>query len=76
MCCCMGRLCPSNGQGVILFYDREGIARVEKGSTVKLADELEMILPNTNENGHELIADDHLILATMVGEMTGNKILD
>nr|CAD1827235.1 unnamed protein product [Ananas comosus var. bracteatus] len=33
-----------------------------------------MILANTEENGEELIADSHLIPATMVGQIAGDKI--
>ncbi|KAK1578153.1 hypothetical protein Q3G72_027961 [Acer saccharum] len=72
--CNMGRLQPSKVQGKIVVCDRGGNARVEKGSAVKLAGGLGMILANTAESGEELIADSHLIPATMVGEIAGNKV--
>ncbi|XP_022715292.1 subtilisin-like protease SBT1.4 [Durio zibethinus] len=72
--CYMGSLSPSKVQGKIVVCDRGGNARVEKGSAVKLAGGLGMILANTEESGEELIADAHLIPATMVGEIAGNKI--
>ncbi|KAI9162087.1 hypothetical protein LWI28_023702 [Acer negundo] len=72
--CNMGRLQSSKVQGKIVVCDRGGNARVEKGSAVKLAGGLGMILANTAENGEELIADSHLLPATMVGEIAGNKV--
>lgn len=72
--CYMGSLSPSKVQGKIVVCDRGGNARVEKGSAVKLAGGLGLILANTAESGEELIADSHLIPATMVGEIAGNKI--
>ncbi|XWS12159.1 hypothetical protein CRYUN_Cryun37aG0066000 [Craigia yunnanensis] len=72
--CYMGSLSPSKVQGKIVVCDRGGNARVEKGSAVKLAGGLGMILANTAGSGEELIADAHLIPATMVGEVAGNKI--
>lgn len=72
--CYMGRLEPSKVQGKIVVCDRGGNARVEKGAAVKLAGGLGMILANTDESGEELIADSHLIPATMVGAIAGDKI--
>ncbi|XVF25233.1 hypothetical protein REPUB_Repub13aG0195700 [Reevesia pubescens] len=72
--CYMGSLSPSKVQGKIVLCDRGGNARVEKGAAVKLAGGLGMILANTAESGEELIADAHLIPATTVGEIAGNKI--
>ncbi|EOY27273.1 Subtilase family protein [Theobroma cacao] len=72
--CYMGSLSPSKVQGKIVFCDRGGNARVEKGFAVKLAGGLGMILANTAESGEELIADAHLIPATTVGEKAGNEI--
>ncbi|GLU22477.1 hypothetical protein SLE2022_385490 [Rubroshorea leprosula] len=74
--CYTGSLSPSKVQGKIVVCDRGGNARVEKGSAVKLAGGLGMILANTAGNGEELIADSHLIPATMVGEEAGNEIRD
>ncbi|KAJ1407079.1 Peptidase S8/S53 domain [Sesbania bispinosa] len=72
--CYMGYLQPSKVQGKIVVCDRGGNARVEKGSAVKLAGGLGMILANTEENGEELLADAHLVAATMVGRTAGDKI--
>ncbi|GAV61438.1 Peptidase_S8 domain-containing protein/PA domain-containing protein/Inhibitor_I9 domain-containing protein [Cephalotus follicularis] len=72
--CYIGSLRPSKVQGKIVLCERGGNARVEKGSAVKLAGGLGMILANTQENGEELIADSHLVPATMVGEIAGTKI--
>lgn len=72
--CYSGSLVSSKVQGKIVVCDRGGNARVEKGSAVKSAGGLGMILANTEESGEELIADSHLIPATMVGEIAGNKV--
>ncbi|KAJ7963298.1 Subtilisin-like protease [Quillaja saponaria] len=72
--CYMGYLPPSKVTGKIVVCDRGGNARVEKGSTVKLAGGLGMILANTAASGEELLADAHLIAATMVGQIAGDKI--
>lgn len=72
--CYSGKLDVSKVVGKIVLCDRGGIARVEKGSAVKNAGGVGMILANTKENGEELIADAHLLPATMVGETAGDKI--
>lgn len=72
--CYPGKLDPSKVKGKIVLCDRGGNARVEKGSAVKLAGGVGMILENLADSGEELIADSHLIPATMVGEMAGDKI--
>ncbi|XP_057732880.1 subtilisin-like protease SBT1.4 [Arachis stenosperma] len=72
--CYIGSLEPSKVQGKIVVCDRGVNARVEKGSAVKLAGGLGMILANTEENGEELLADAHLLPATMVGQTAGDKI--
>lgn len=72
--CYMGSLQPSKVQGKIVVCDRGGNARVEKGSAVKLAGGLGMILTNPPENGEELLADAHLLAATMVGQIAGDAI--
>ncbi|MBA0774838.1 hypothetical protein Gotri_010019 [Gossypium trilobum] len=72
--CYMGGISPSKVQGKIVLCDRGGNARVEKGAAVKLAGGLGMIQANTAESGEELIADAHLVPATMVGEIAGNEI--
>lgn len=72
--CYPGKLDPSKVKGKIVLCDRGGNARVEKGSAVKLAGGAGMILENLADSGEELIADSHLIPATMVGEKAGDKI--
>lgn len=74
--CVSGLLNSSIVTGKIVLCDRGGNARVDKGSAVKLAGGVGMILANTKENGEELIADAHLIPATMVGASAGGKIRD
>ncbi|KAL6962705.1 hypothetical protein U1Q18_037664 [Sarracenia purpurea var. burkii] len=63
-------------RGKTVICDRGGNARVAKGGAVKEAGGAEMIMANTADNGEELIADSHLIPATMVGQITGDKIRD
>ncbi|XP_062087831.1 subtilisin-like protease SBT1.4 [Humulus lupulus] len=72
--CYSGTLVPSKVAGKIVVCDRGGNARVEKGSAVKLAGGLALVLANTEDSGEELIADSHLIPATMVGQINGDKI--
>ncbi|KAB1218343.1 Subtilisin-like protease [Morella rubra] len=74
--CYAGSLQPSKVAGKIVVCDRGGNARVEKGSAVKLAGGLGMILANTADSGEELIADSHLLPATMVGQIAGDQIKD
>ncbi|XP_059640181.1 subtilisin-like protease SBT1.4 [Cornus florida] len=72
--CYEGRLNSSKVTGKIVVCDRGGNARVAKGSAVKLAGGVGMIMANTAESGEELIADSHLIPATMVGSTAADKI--
>jgi len=72
--CYSGRLDASKVAGKIVICDRGGNSRVEKGSSVKLAGGVGMIHANTDENGEELLADSHLIPATMVGAVAGDEI--
>ncbi|OIV90449.1 hypothetical protein TanjilG_01927 [Lupinus angustifolius] len=72
--CYLGSLQPSKVQGKIVVCDRGGNARVEKGSAVKLAGGLGLILANLEDSGEELLADAHLLAATMVGQTAGDKI--
>lgn len=72
--CYSGNLDPEKVKGKIVICDRGGNARVEKGSAVKIAGGVGMIHANTDENGEELLADSHLIPATMVGQVAGDKI--
>lgn len=74
--CYPGKLNSSKVTGKIVICDRGGNARVEKGSAVKIAGGVAMIMANTAESGEELIADSHLIPATMVGQAAADKIRD
>lgn len=72
--CYPGQLDPKKVAGKLVLCDRGGNARVEKGSAVKLAGGVGMILANLADSGEELVADSHLIPATMVGQKAGDKI--
>ncbi|KAF4389132.1 hypothetical protein F8388_026861 [Cannabis sativa] len=72
--CYSGSLIASKVAEKIVVCDRGGNARVKKGSAVKLAGGLALVLANTEDSGEELIADSHLIPATMVGQINGDKI--
>ncbi|XP_062101854.1 subtilisin-like protease SBT1.7 [Humulus lupulus] len=72
--CMMGTLIPEKVAGKIVLCDRGVNARVQKGSVVKAAGGLGMILANTAANGEELVADAHLLPATSVGQISGEEI--
>lgn len=72
--CYSGSLDSSVVEGKIVLCERGGNARVAKGSAVKEAGGAGMILANSEEFGDELIADSHLVPATMVGASSGVKI--
>uniref|UniRef100_A0A0D9VLT2 Subtilisin-like protease n=1 Tax=Leersia perrieri TaxID=77586 RepID=A0A0D9VLT2_9ORYZ len=72
--CIIGELDPAKVSGKIVLCERGGNARVAKGGAVKVAGGAGMILVNTAESGEELVADSHLVPATMVGQKFGEKI--
>lgn len=74
--CMTGSLNPAMVRGKIVMCDRGVNPRVQKGSVVKEAGGLGMIIANTAANGEELVADAHLLPATAVGETTGKTIRD
>ncbi|KAG5589926.1 hypothetical protein H5410_040440, partial [Solanum commersonii] len=74
--CYPGKLDPSKVSGKIVLCDRGGDAKVEKGSVVKQAGGAGMVLANLADSGEELVADAHLLPATMVGQKAGDKIRD
>ncbi|CAK9150113.1 unnamed protein product [Ilex paraguariensis] len=74
--CYSGKLNSSKIAGKIVLCDRGGNGRVAKGSVVKLAGGAGMILANLADSGEELIADSHLVPASMVGQTAGDKIRD
>ncbi|MCO5556641.1 hypothetical protein L7F22_010192 [Adiantum nelumboides] len=57
---------PELVQGKLVLCDRGGNARVAKGRVVSTAGGLGIILANTIDSGAELIADCHLVPATLV----------
>ncbi|KAF3438815.1 hypothetical protein FNV43_RR17090 [Rhamnella rubrinervis] len=72
--CMMGTLTPEKVAGKIVVCDRGVNARVQKGSVVKAAGGIGMVLANTAANGEELVADAHLLPATSVGQKSGDSI--
>ncbi|XP_009758000.1 subtilisin-like protease SBT1.7 [Nicotiana sylvestris] len=74
--CMTGTLIPEKVKGKIVLCDRGINARVQKGSVVKAAGGVGMVLTNTAANGEELVADAHLLPATAVGQKTGDAIRD
>ncbi|KAK9078374.1 hypothetical protein SSX86_002431 [Deinandra increscens subsp. villosa] len=72
--CYSGKLNSTLVAGKIVICDRGGNARVDKGSAVKIAGGVGMIHTNLDENGEELLADAHLVPATMLGATAGDKV--
>ncbi|KAI3803335.1 hypothetical protein L1987_31485 [Smallanthus sonchifolius] len=72
--CYTGKLNATLVAGKIVICDRGGNARVEKGAAVKEAGGVGMIHANLDENGEELLADAHLLPATMLGAEAGDKV--
>lgn len=72
--CMVGTLIPEKVKDKIVFCDRGISARVQKGSVVKSAGGIGMVLANTATNGEELVADAHLLPATAVGQKAGEAI--
>ncbi|KAL3646376.1 hypothetical protein CASFOL_011556 [Castilleja foliolosa] len=72
--CMTGTLIPEMVSGKIVLCDRGINPRVQKGSVVKAAGGLGMVLTNTAANGEELVADAHLLPTTAVGETSGRII--
>ncbi|KAL2552011.1 Subtilisin-like protease SBT1.7 [Forsythia ovata] len=74
--CMTGTLIPEMVSGKIVLCDRGVNPRVQKGSVVKAAGGVGMVLTNTDANGEELVADAHLLPATGVGQITGDALKD
>ncbi|KAL4202123.1 hypothetical protein AMTRI_Chr02g262100 [Amborella trichopoda] len=72
--CRKGRLIPAKVAGKTVVCERGITARVAKGLSVKDSGGAAMVLINTEESGEELVADAHLLPATMVGQINGDKI--
>ncbi|XP_074288462.1 subtilisin-like protease SBT1.4 [Silene latifolia] len=74
--CLEGELDSAKVSGKMVLCERGSTARVAKGTAVKHAGGAAMILANTAESGEELVADSHLVAATMVGQIAANQIKD
>ncbi|XP_074276021.1 subtilisin-like protease SBT1.4 [Silene latifolia] len=74
--CEQGKLDASKVAAKIVMCERGVNGRAAKGYAVKLAGGAGMILVNTAEFGAELLADAHLIPATMVSYASGSQIKD
>ncbi|KAJ7958236.1 Subtilisin-like protease [Quillaja saponaria] len=72
--CTTGSLIPSKVSGKIVICDRGGNARAEKGTVVKEAGGIGIILANTENYGEELVADSHVLPAAAVGQKSGDAI--
>lgn len=74
--CMVGTLIPEKVTGKIVLCDRGVNPRVQKGSVVREAGGVGMVLTNTAANGEELVADAHLLPGTGVGQKTGDAMKD
>ncbi|CAJ1940517.1 unnamed protein product [Sphenostylis stenocarpa] len=72
--CMPGSLDPEAVRGKVVVCDRGLNARVEKGTVVRDAGGVGMILANTAMSGEGLVADSHLVAAVAVGESAGDEI--
>ncbi|BAT76884.1 Subtilisin-like protease [Vigna angularis] len=72
--CMPGSLDPETVRGKVVVCDRGLNARVEKGTVVRDAGGVGMILANTAMSGEGLVADSHLVAAVAVGENAGDEI--
>ncbi|KAF5743107.1 subtilase family protein [Tripterygium wilfordii] len=72
--CLPGSLDQNQVRGKVVVCDRGVNARVEKGSVVREAGGVGMILANTAASGEELVADSHLVPAVAVGKKAGDII--
>ncbi|KNA20365.1 hypothetical protein SOVF_053210 [Spinacia oleracea] len=75
--CIAGELNSSRAAGKMVICDRGGAnSRVAKDYAVKQAGGVGMILTNLAESGEELLANSHIIPATLVGQSAGDQIKD
>lgn len=63
---------PFNGK--IVVCDRGDYGRVEKGKNVMLAGAVGFVLANTDNDGESVVADDHCLPATHIGDSEGDKL--
>lgn len=74
--CLTGSLNASLVKGKIVVCMRGGNGRVAKGAVVKAAGGFGMVLANTPADGEGLLADSHILPATLVGAKGGAAIID
>ena len=60
--------------GEIVVCDRGEYGRVEKGKNVLLAGAGGIILANTDEDGESIVADEHCLPASHIGDKDGDKL--
>ncbi|XP_052209275.1 subtilisin-like protease [Diospyros lotus] len=73
--CGLGSLNNTDVKGKVVLCERGGgIARIEKGQTVKDAGGAAMILMNLEPDGYSTLADPHVLPATHVSYAAGVKI--
>ncbi len=63
---------PFNGE--IVVCDRGTYGRIEKGKNVMLAGAGGMILANSDDTGESIVADDHCLPASHLGDINGDKL--
>ncbi|KAJ1381200.1 Peptidase S8/S53 domain [Sesbania bispinosa] len=72
--CLKDSLATEKVKGKIVLCDRGQSSRIEKGNIVKSVGGLGMVLANMALEGEELVADAHILPATLVGSKEGNAI--
>ncbi|XP_061354262.1 subtilisin-like protease SBT1.7 [Gastrolobium bilobum] len=72
--CTTGSLIPEKVKGKIVICDRGSSGRVAKGSVVKSAGGVGMILANNEYYGEELFADPYLLPAAALGQNAGDEV--
>ncbi|KAH7678683.1 Tripeptidyl-peptidase II protein [Dioscorea alata] len=72
--CAKGSLDPAAVKGRIVLCERGGVARAEKGLTVKEAGGVGMILANQSPEGNGVIPDPHMLPAAAVGFHAGEQL--
>jgi subtilisin family serine protease len=67
---------PNTFNGEIVVCDRGSYGRIEKGFNVKQAGAAGYILANTNGQQESIVADNHCLPATHLGNTDGTKLRD
>jgi len=65
---------PNTFNGEIVVCDRGDYGRIEKGKNLELAGAGGYILANTDDQGEEMVADDHCLPATHIGDTAGDEL--